>query len=219
MRVVPLLSLVALAIGACGDDGASPSGTRADQVRSAAEEAGLPDDVIDVLVLAARGVGRTFQVTYPGSDGTAVVISQDPPDRRVDLVAGARIVRSQVVRGGVGYRCEPDEGDAGGELTCRRAQSALDVPGTFTEDALATFTEELAASQDHLELTVESRTIAGTEATCLVAAPDEGRVETICVSDEGAQLLVDAAGERLEASAYTSDVPEGTFDTSRSSPH
>jgi hypothetical protein len=38
-------------------------------------------------------------------------------------------------------------------------------------------------------------------------------VETICLSDEGGQLLIDAAGERLVAEAYTTDVPEGTFET------
>lgn len=212
VRPVIVLSLVAAVLTACGGR-EDASDARADQVREAAEDAGLPDDVVDVLALAARGAGGTFQVTYPGTEGTAVVISQEPPDRRVDVVAGERIVRSQVVRGGVGYRCEPPADDPRGELACRRAQSALDVPGTFSEEALETFAEELAASQDDLELTVESRTIAETDATCLVAVPDTGRTETICVSDEGAQLLVDAAGERLEASAYATEVPEGTFDT------
>jgi hypothetical protein len=222
--VDPLLVLL-LVLGACGGGGEA-SDDRGAQVRDAAEAAGLPDDVVDVLALAARGAGGTFQVTYPGEDGTSVVISQAPPDRRVDVIAGERILQSHVVRGGVAYRCAPPEDDPRGELVCRRSQSAIDAPGTFTDEALHTFTEELAASRDDLELSVEERTIAGVDVTCLVAAPAAGRrderdtdVESICVSDEGAQLLVDAAGERLEASAYATDVPEGTFDTAAGSRH
>ncbi len=212
------LLLVATA-AACGDDGGAGS-ERADQVRDAAEEAGLPDDVVDVLVLAARGATETFQVTYPGDDGGSVVISQAPPDRRIDVVAGDRIVRSQLVRGGIGYRCEPPEGEPTADLECRRSQGALEGPGAFTEEALDTFTEQLVGSLDDVDLSVEARTIAEVEATCLVAAPKAGPsdgtgpgVEEICLSEEGAQLLVDAAGERLAATAYTTDVPEGTFDT------
>ena len=213
MRRGPLLIVLAVTLGACGGGGDGASDARADQLRESAAEAGLPDDVADVLALAARGAGATFQVTYPGEDGAAVVISQDPPDRRVDVVVGDRILRSQVVRGGVGYRCEPPADDPAGDLACRRAQSALDAPGAFTDAALEEFTDEISASKDGLDLTVESRTIAGVDATCLVATPDTGSTETICLSDEGAQLLVDAVGERLEASAYTTSVPEGTFDT------
>ena len=36
---------------------------------------------------------------------------------------------------------------------------------------------------------------------------------TICLSDEGAQLLVDTGGDRLAATSYTTKVPDGTFDT------
>ena len=34
----------------------------------------------------------------------------------------------------------------------------------------------------------------------------------ICLSPEGGQLLVDSGGERVEAEAYTTEVPTGTFD-------
>ena len=214
------MSLLVVTVTACGDDGDHAAATRADQVRSAAEDAGLPEDVVDLLGLAARGATETFQVTYPGDDGTSLVISQAPPDRRIDVVAGDRIVRSQVVRGGVGYRCEPPDGDPTAALECRRSQGALDGPGAFTDEALDTFTGELVEALDDIDLSVETRTIADVDATCLVAAPKAGPtdgtgpgVEEICVSDEGAQLLVDAAGERLVASGYTTQVPEGTFDT------
>jgi hypothetical protein len=211
--------LVLLSLLACSDE-PSASEARADQIRAAAEEAGLDDEVADVLVLAARGVDGTFQVTYPGKEGASVVVSQDPPDRRVDVVVGGQVVESRVVRAGVGYRCAPPADDPDGSLECTRTESALEAPGAFTDDALQTFTDDLIASRDEIDLAVESRTIAEVDATCLVAVPEPGPtdangpdVETICLSDAGAQLLVDAAGERVVAETYTTDVPDGTFDT------
>jgi hypothetical protein len=159
-----------------------------------------------VLELAARGVDGTYQVTYPGDEGASIVISQAPPDRRIDVLAGERIVESRVFRDGVGYRCAPPPDDPGGSLACQRSEAALDAPGAFTDQALKAFAQDLADADE--ELKVEARTIADTDATCLVAGD-----ETICLSDEGAQLLVDANGDRLEATSYTTDLPDGTFDT------
>ena len=221
VRAVPLLVVLGLGLGAsgCADD-PSAADRRADQVRDAAVEAGLPEDVADVLALAARGIDGTYQVTYAGEDGAALVVSQDPPDRRIDVVAGDRIVESRVFRDEVAYECAVAEDDPEGPLDCRRSQGALQAPGAFTDESLATFTGDLAESRDDLDLSVESRTIAGVEATCMVAVPKAGPtdgsgpgVETICLSDEGGQLLIDAAGERLVAEAYTTDVPKGTFET------
>jgi hypothetical protein len=204
--------LVLTALTACGDD-PSPADERAEQLRSLAEDEGLGDDVAEVLELAARGIDATFQVSYPGEEGTSIVVSQSPPNRRVDVVAGQRILESRVVRDDVGYHCAPPPDDPGGQLDCTRRETTLDAPGAFTEQALEAFAGELAETGDEVELRVEERTIAGVPASCLVAAPARGSPETICFSDEGAQLLLDTAGERVEADAYTTDVPEGTFDT------
>ena len=81
---------------------------RADQVRDAAREAGLPDDVADVLATAARGATATFQVTYAGTEGARFVVSQEPPDHRVDVIAAGKIVESRVLRDGTAYRCDLD---------------------------------------------------------------------------------------------------------------
>jgi hypothetical protein len=67
---------------------------------------------------------------------------------------------------------------------------------------------------------VETRTIAEVPATCLVSVPKAGTpidgegpgVDTICLSDDGAQLLVDSAGERVVAAAYRTEVPDRTFE-------
>lgn len=218
-RRLPLLLAGSLTLAACGGGG-SAADTREDQVRTAAEEAGLPGEVADVLVLAARGIEGTFQVTYPGEDGTALVVSQAPPDRRLDVVAGERVIESRVFRDGVGYECRPPDDDPAAALVCRRAQGALQTPGAFTDEALDAFTSDLAGSRDDLDLTVETRTIAEVVGTCLVAAPKESPadgtgpgVETICLSAEGGQLLVDAGGERLVAQTYTTQVPDGIFET------
>lgn len=219
---VPLaiaLTLAAtLALGGCGDDG-DVGDARADQVREAATESGLPADVVEVMVLAARGTTATFQVTYTGDDGADLLVSQEPPDRRVDVLSGDRVVESRVVRDGTGYECRPPQGDPEGALRCRRTEGALGAPGAFTDEALDEFAAQLGSSQADLDLTVDEQEVAGVTATCLTAAPRAGPtdgtgsgVETLCLSAEGAPLLVDVSGERVVASAYSTDVPGGTFD-------
>lgn len=213
-----LVVAAALAAAACGDDD-DLADARAEQVREAATEAGLPADVVDVMVLAARGTSATYQVTYDGDDGAAVLVSQQPPDRRVDVLRGDRVVESRVVRDGTGYECRPPEGDPEGALRCRRTESALEAPGAFTDEALDEFAAQLGSSQADLDLTVEEQEIAGVTATCLTAERRAGAgggpasaLDTLCLSPEGAPLLVEAEGERVVASAYSADVPDGTFD-------
>jgi hypothetical protein len=229
-----LVGLVVLT-GACGGGGSSAGDQRAEQVRAAAAKAGLPGDVADVLALASRGPTATFRVSYAGTDGAALVVSQQAPDRRIDVVSRGQVVESRVARHGVAYRCDVDTtakvgtgatsttakakgGYAG--LRCTRAAGDLPATGAFTADALATFSKELADSLPRLALSVSHRTIAKTKATCLVSAPKPGTpltgndpsVDTLCVSPDGAQLLVDANGQRLVADSYSTSVPPHTFD-------
>lgn len=216
-----LAALVGLLAGACGDGTAEVTRGRVEQVRAAAREAGISDEVADVLALAVEGTTATFQVTYDGSAGAQVVISQAPPDRRVDVLAAGLVVESQVVRDGVAYSCELPEGAGPGDaLECTRTSGAVRTPGAFTDEAVTRFTDELLASADDFDLTVEERTIADLDATCLVAAPKAGTllgdapsgVDTICLAEDGAPLLIDSGGDRLVASAHSGEVPEGTFD-------
>ena len=215
-------ALVLAVMGAaCGGDDDGVGSDRAAQVRAAAIEAGLDSEVADVLALAATGATATFQVTYEGSDGAEVLVSQQPPNRRVDALTAGLIVQSQVVRDGIVYQCDlPADGKAGDALDCNRTSGAVPAQGAFTLDALTAFTDELAAAADSVDLTVETRTVADVEATCLVSAPVAGTpidgsgpgVDTICLSADGAQLLVDVGGERVVAADYSTTVPEGTFD-------
>lgn len=215
-----VLAVLLTAVAACGEGEDRTADTRADQVKDAAIDAGLPEDVADVLALAARGATATFRVTYPGADGAEVVVQQDPPNRRVDVLTAGLVVESQVERDGVGYLCRlPEGGRPGDALDCSRRQGAITGPGAFTDQALDTFTADLAAVLDDVDLTVEARTIADVEATCLISAPKAGTVidgtesvDTICLASTGAQLLVDVGGERVVASDYSTEVPDGTFD-------
>jgi hypothetical protein len=219
LLVVLLAAASAALAGACGSDDVSD--TRADQVRQAATEAGLSADVADVLATAAQGATATFQVTYDGSDGAQVTVSQEPPNRRIDVIATGLIVESQLTRGTVSYRCEvPADGRPGDPVKCERASGQAPQRGAFTSEALQTFTTDLAGQLDSFDITTEARTIADAEATCLISAPKAGTpldgtgpgVDTLCVSHEGAQLLVDVGGDRLVASAYSTTVPDGTFE-------
>lgn len=218
MRRLPLLlAVVLVGLASCGDSGDDdPVGDdRAEQVREAAAEAGLPGDVQDVLALAARSATATFQVTYEADDGTTLVYSQDPPNVRVDTIQAGVVVESAVQREGAGYRCTPAAEE---ELRCERSDASLTVPGAFTDRALEALTAALAGSRDSFELRVDSRTIAEVDARCLLTtrkpgAPDElGELGTFCVSGDGVQLLVETRGERLEATRYSDEVPAGTFD-------
>src|SRR3546814_16036247 len=146
---------------ACGgDEGTAELGSdRADQVREAAIEAGLEPEVADVLALAARGTTATFRATYNGSDGASVVVSQAPPDHRFDVVVGDRVVESRVIRDGITYRCTPpDDSEEGADLDCSRSTAAVEPAGVFTQEALAEFTDSLAASRDRFDTPGEDRT-------------------------------------------------------------
>lgn len=226
LPLLPRLAAVALSLvmatAACGGgDGDGDVGEeRADQVRIAATEAGLSEAVADALALAARADDATFQVEYPGTDGARVVVSQSPPNRRVDVVQGDVVISSRVLRGDTAYACETKEGAKPGTLTCTRAAGALDAPGTFTIEALKDFADAVAASKDRLEVHVQERQVAGIQATCIVATPKEGTeldgsdpgTSELCLSPEGAQLLRDQGQERVVADEYRTEVPKGTFD-------
>src|SRR5690606_24872909 len=154
-----------------GGDEPSAADARADQVRAAAEAAGVPDDVAAVLALAARGSLATYRVTYAGTDGAEIIVSQAPPNHRVDVVAAGTVVESRVRRDGVAYHCERAEGS---ELRCERVAADLPVHGAFTEEALEQFADRVAGSVGAVDLTVEERTIADTVVTCLTSAPKPG---------------------------------------------
>lgn len=218
MRALACLLLVTALLAGCGDDGASIADQREEQARSAADDAGLSPAVSDFLALLGRSVDATFQVTFPTGEGrSTIVLSQLPPDRRVDVTDGREILQSEITRGGVTYRCAP--ADPGAALECSRSGSASD-PGLFDPDVLAATAEQLRTSAADHDLVVEDRTIAGADARCLVVTrkpdrpePPGGSVDgTVCLAADGAVLAVERGDQHLEATGYTRDVPAGTFE-------
>ena len=208
---------MALAVGGCGDE-PDAADERAEQARTAAEDAGLDDEVADFLALAGRGQLATYQVTYPGTDpGTSLVVANDPPDRRVDLVDEDVIVEVRLVLDGEAFECARDV-DAGRIRSCTRTDAIVEPPGLFDPAALEELTAALADRREDFTFEVVRRPIAGVEASCLVTEIREGRERPelgargeICVSPEGALLRVDQSEESLEATDYTTDVPDNTF--------
>lgn len=215
-RSTALLALALTAAG-CGD-GADVGDDRAGQARAAAVEAGLDDDVADFLGLAARGQTATYQATYPGpDDGTTLVVANRPPDRRVDVFADDVLIQVQISLDGEAFLCRRDA-ETEQIDRCERTDAIVEPPGTFGASAMESLTSSLADRLDDFEFRLETSAIAGVEARCLVTRVRDGRERaeladggTICVSDEGALLRVAQGDEVLEATDYTTDIPDNTF--------
>lgn len=219
MRLLAGLALAVVA-GSCGDDADEVAATgdeRAAQARAAALDAGLDEDVAEFLALLSRGDTATYRVRFPGpTEGTELVIANRPPDRRVELLSDGTTTEVRLVTGGEAFTCTPD-GD-GQELSCERTDALVDPPGVFRAGALDELRGALAAAADDYTFEIEAMSVAGIDARCLVTRLRAGRESaerapsgTICASPEGALVLVDQGGDRLEATEYATDVDDGAF--------
>lgn len=209
---------VACAAG-CGDDGPSASERREDQVAGAAEGAGLPADVTDFLADAAAGVDGTYQVAYDVADpagGTQrLTITQAPPDRRVevDRPDGPDTVTIGTEEGT--HECVRPTDDQ--PYTCELVAGAASE-GIFAEERIDALGAALSGAATSYTFAIEEQDVAGVDARCLVATrraevedPALGAEATICLSPEGAQLLVDTPSGTLRAVAYAPVVPDDAF--------
>lgn len=217
---------LAVLLSACGDDEdeiAATGDERAEQARSAALEAGLDDEVADFLGLLARGETATYRVRFPGpSEGTELEVTSRPPDRRVEITADGVTTELRLVTEGQAFACTPaseDEGAETAELVCRRTRALVEPPGVFRPGALDDLRTSLTERAEDYTFDVEELAVAGVDARCLVTrlrsgreAPELGASGTICASPEGAVLLVDQSGDRVEATEYATDVDDDAFD-------
>jgi hypothetical protein len=209
-----LLLLVATA--ACADD-PSPGEARAAQARDLAEEAGLPEDVGDVLAQAAGVVDAAYRVTYEEADGDVLTVTAGPGGRRVDVTAvepgsDEPVTRSffSIEDGSFTCRLGADQ------WFCVREDEPPPEVGRFAETDVARTVDALAAATAEYEFRVEDREIVGVDARCLVTArradapPGTGAAAsgTLCVSPEGVPLLVERSGDDLRATALTTEVPD-----------
>lgn len=216
--ILCLITLVVVGIAACGSDDDDVGDTRAEQARTAALDAGLDRDVADFLATTARGQSATYQATYPGpEEGTTIVVANRPPDRRVDTIDEQRIIETQLVVDGEAFTCLRDT-EADAIVECERTDAIVEPLGVFGQSAMDGLTEALADRTEDYAFALETSAIAGVEARCLVTTVRAGRERaelvdagTLCISPEGALLRVAQGDEVLEATAYTTDLPDNTF--------
>lgn len=210
-----LAGLVLVGTAGCGGEDDDTGDQRAEQARDAAIGAGLDDEVADFLGLLARGDTATYRVRFPGPvDGSELVIANRPPDRRVEVLSAGEVTEIRLLTGGQAFECTPEESG----FACRRTDALVEPPGVFRDDAVERLGQALADRAEDYTFDVEDRIVAEAPATCLVTrlragreSAERGASGTICASAEGAVLLVDQSGERLEALEYGTDVDAGAF--------
>ena len=205
--------------GGGGDGSAATADSRARQARELADRAGLPADVRDFLATAARAPAATYTVDYElQGDATRAVLTQRPPNRRVDVTLGqseARVVQSAIVNDDGSFSCV----EARGRWRCDKAPSAA-TPGRFAVADVRRTTDELAKAKDAYHFTVEDRSVAGQQARCLVTtlkpgqAPDPSRGErgVLCISPEGVPLLAEGGRNQFTATRYRTTTNDDAFD-------
>ena len=230
---IPILVAVAVALAAVGvftltrgnDDDADgdtvdSAEQRAEQLAEAGEDAGLPAEVVALLADAAAGSSSTFQVTYEVADPAGgapqrVTVTQQPPRRRLDVLRADGSADATIDTGEGVYQCALLE--AGWRCDLLREGSA--TPGLLDPAVIDGLTAALTAAADDYDFTVETRTLLGVEARCLVTtlrddAPDDpglGASATMCLSDEGAQLLTEVPSGTLRAIEYRTEIAADAF--------
>jgi hypothetical protein len=207
------LTTLALLV-ACGHQSATAKAAdrRGDEARALARRAGLSAAVGDVLARYAASVGRTYTATYAVGP-TTVVLAQRPPDRRVEVTNanGSRAVRIDTAKGsttcvwsGTRWACEP----AGG--------GAPTAVGPLDPAAVQRTVQTLASSRATYAFAVDERVVAKTRARCLEVSPRPGapadaHPATLCVSPEGALLLLEGTATPLRATSYSTHVDDKSF--------
>jgi len=206
-------------LAACGRSSPSPVDKVADARRAeavqAARQAGLDAAVQAFLGRAAAAVGRSFTVTYQGPGASRTTLVQQPPDRRIDVADGGTESLFRLTSGT--FACRRDAGPSA-KWTCRKqatssaggsAAGADPDLGVFSTAQLSATVEALAAARSAYRITVASRRLAGTTATCLVAtatakatASVKASADELCIAPDGAILRIHTAQQSLEALHY-----------------
>ena len=208
-----LLAVLALAIGACGSGNSATeraAQTRADQARQVARRAGLPVAVQEFLARYATSAARSFTVNYaPDQGGTTIVLTQAPPDRRLDLVQGG-VTESFFATSAGSFDCVL----RGRAWTCTSTSTESGQPAPLAPADVDRTVATLKASQTSFTFRVVTRRVASTGASCLETVPRPGAAAapsgptSLCISPEGAPLLVEGNGTQLRATRYSTEVDE-----------
>jgi hypothetical protein len=211
------LLIVLAAAAACGGN----SQTKADQGRSIAEQAGLPKEVTDFFALAASGTTATYRSTIETTDANGkplqVTTTQRPPDRRFDTFHADGTIDSTISVGGRSYQCAmaANHWDCG-ELA-RKPSTDSEVFGpTAVQGAIDGF----RSRANDYDFRVDDQKLAGVAARCLTTTrkagheqdPSLGASARLCVSPEGAIVLVEVPSGSVAATEYTTSIPSNAFD-------
>jgi hypothetical protein len=205
-----LAVVVAITAVACGqhDSPAQKAAhERQTQARQVAAKAGLSPAVQDFMARYASAASNAYSVTYgPSGAGTSIVVEQDPPLRRVDVVVPP-VTRSVFVTKQGTYECAL----ADQKWTCQQSQQQEATPGLLAPADIARTVAELTTAKTNYTFAVTNKKIAGTDTRCLVTKPKPGVAgggSTLCLSSRGAVLLVDGAGNPLRAVKYSTSVDD-----------
>jgi len=210
LGVIGLVGLVGLIASGCSKGEKSAADKTADervkQARDVARKAGLEPQVQDFLALYASAAGSSFSVNYEPSNGSTVVLIQDPPQRRVDVVAPP-VTRSVFVTKTGTYDCSLQNQ----QWACQQSTEQQAAPGLLAPEDITRTAAELTSARTNYTFKIENRTIAKTTARCLLTTPKPGVAgpgSTLCLSPEGAVLLVEGTGNPLKAAEYSTKVDE-----------
>ena len=204
---IALLAVVAVACTSHPSPAEKTAQKREKQARDVARSAGLSSGVQDVLGLYAKAADSAFTVTYgPSQAGSSIVLIQDPPLRRVDVVTGD-ITRSVFVTKQGTYDCAQQDK----QWSCQQSQQQEGTPGLLAPQDIARTVEQLKAAKTNYTFAVTTRKIAGVGVHCLVTTPRpgvSGGGSTLCVSSQGAVLLVQGTENPLMAVKYSTSVDD-----------
>ena len=203
------LLLVATACGAHEDASQRTAAGRERQARDLARRAGLSVDVQDFLARYAAASASHFEVTYAASaSGTTVVLVQDPPRRRVDLVTPP-VTRSIFVTSEGTFNCALENR----KWSCQKSAQQESTPGLLSPTDIEREVSQLKAAKPNYIFKVSSRKLAGVSARCLAVTPRLGAAgaggrSDWCLSAEGAVLLFEGSANPnpLKAARYTTHV-------------
>ena len=208
-RFATAVLVVAGLTAACGGGGDSAS----DQGKSIADAAGLPKDVGDFFALATTGLNATYRVTLETVDTEGlpvqVTTTQRPPEVRFDAFHADGSVDSTIATGGKRYQCA----QASNVWQCGELGATDPIGEVFDPKTVTDTVEKLQQQRDAYDFRVESRSIAGVDARCLVTTPKagSGQAATMCLSPEGVILLVDVPTGKITATAYSTAIPDDAF--------
>ena len=204
---IALLAVIAVACTSHQSAAQKTAQKREKQARDVARSAGLSPAVQGVLALYATAADNAFTVTYgPSAAASSIVLTQDPPLRRVDLV-NQGVTRSVFVTRQGTYDCVQQDK----QWACQQAEQQEGTPGLLAPQDIARTVAQLKAAKTNYTFKVTDRKIAGVGVHCLVTTPRpgvSGGGSTLCLSSQGAVLLVEGTDNPLTAVKYSTSVDD-----------